>query len=199
MAVYQEQHVWLNDPPQSKPDPQQRPRRPEVLNWLADKGGVEFVADYYSVAGQPLSDADKTKNLTRPLKRELDYRAAQEDMSWKQRTDGLYLFRDNRWYRDDRLEVPDKTIKGLLKTLQAAETPSQPAPPAQSTAASAQSTAASETLIPVNQLQTQLGVADSHCRAVDARGRSPTACPNYTIEPGTRKRTVRRQNYTRRQ
>jgi len=113
LAEYQQQRVWPNAFPRSKPNPQQHPRRPEILNWLADKADLEFVADYYSVPGEPLSQAEKTKKLTQPLKQELDYRAAQEDMSWKQRTDGLYLFRDNRWYRDDRLEVPDRTIKGF--------------------------------------------------------------------------------------
>ena len=78
---------------------------------------MEFIADYYSVAGGPLSPADQDKRLTRPLKQELDYRAAQEDMSWKKRSDGLYLFRDNRWYRDNRLEVPDKVLVSLLETL----------------------------------------------------------------------------------
>jgi len=170
LADYQEQRVWPNDPPQSKPDPQQHPRRPEVLNWLADKAGVEFVADYYSVPSEPLSDAAKKEKLTRPLKQELNYRAAQEDMSWKQRTDGLYLFRDNRWYRDDRLEVPNKTLKGLLKTLQAAETLTQATPTA-------------EPAVPDNSLAAQLGVADDIVSQLTP-WQIANGLPNYTIEPG---------------
>ena len=171
LAEYQEQHVWSNDPfqvlvdPQSQPINQLPPRRPEVLNWLADKAGLEFVADYYSVAGEPLSEAAKNQKLTRPLKQELDYRAAQEDMSWKQRTDGLYLFRDNRWYRDDRLEVPDKTIKGLLKTLQAAETP-------QTASATA----------PEPSLAAQLSVTDDIVTQLTP-WQIANGLLNYTIEP----------------
>lgn len=180
LAEYQQQRVWPNDPFQVRVDPQTPlnqppPRRSEVLNWLAEKAGVEFMADYYSVPGQSLSDAEKTKKLTRPLKRELDYRAAQEDMSWKQRTDGLYLFRDNRWYRDDRLEVPDRTIKGLLKTLQAAETPPQPAP-------TSQTDLATEPAVPVNPLQTQLDLADSVVAQLTP-WQIANGLPNYTIEP----------------
>ena len=180
LAEYQERRVWPNDPFQVLVDPQPplnqpTPRRPEVLNWLADKAGVEFVADYYSVPGQSLSEAEKTKTLTRPLKRELDFRAAQEDMSWKQRTDGVYLFRDNRWYRDDRLEVPDKTIKGLLKTLKAAETPSQPAPPSQTDSTT-------EPAVPENPLQTQLDLADSIVAQLTP-WQIANGLPNYTIEP----------------
>ena len=130
---------------------------------------MEFMADYYSVAGEPLSDAAKKEKLTRPVKQELDYRAAQEDMSWKQRTDGLYLFRDNRWYRDDRLEVPNKTLQGLLKTLQAAETPSQTAP-------------ATEPTVPYNSLAAQLGVADDIVAQLTP-WQIANGLPNYTIEP----------------
>lgn len=169
LVAYQEQHVWVNDPPLTKPNPQQHPRRPEILNWLADKADVEFVADYYSVPGEALSDAAKKQKLTRPLKQELDFQADQEDMSWKQRTDGLYLFRDNRWYRDDRLEVPDKTLKGLLKTLQAAETPTQATPTA-------------EPAVPDNSLAAQLGVADDIVTQLTP-WQIANGLPNYTLEP----------------
>ena len=181
LTEYQEQHVWPNDPstvyidPQPKQVDQLPPRRPEVLNWLADKSGLEFVADYYSVAGEPLSEAAKKQRLTRPLKQELDFRAAQEDMSWKQRTDGLYLFRDNRWYRDDRLEVPNKTLQGLLKTLQAAETPPQTALPSQPDPAA-------EPVVPNNPLATQLDLADSIVTQLTP-WQIANGLPNYTIEP----------------
>ncbi len=169
LAAYQEQHVWVNDPPRVKPDFQHRPRRPEILRWLASQANLEFVSDYYSVAGDPLSDAAKNQKMTRPLNQELDYRAAQEDMSWKQRTDGLYLFRDNRWYRDDRLEVPDKTIKGLLKTLQAAETPTQATP-------------AVEHAAPDNSLAIQLSVTDDIVTRLTP-WQIANGLLNYTIEP----------------
>ena len=181
LAEYQEQHVWPNDPSVRNPDlhpnsfPNYPPRQVEVLDWLADKAGIEFVADYYSVASEPLSLAVKKNRLTQPLKQELDYRAVQEDMSWKQRTDGLYLFRNNRWYRDDRLEVPNGTIQGLLKTLRAAETPSQPTPPTQIDSAT-------EPTVPENPLQTQLDLANSIVAQLTP-WQIANGLPNYTIEP----------------
>ncbi len=159
LADYQEQRVWPNDPPRAKPDFQHRPRRPEILSWLASQANLEFVSDYYSVVGDPLSGAAKKRRLTRPLKQELDFQAAQEDISWKARTDGLYLFRDNRWYRDDRLEVPDKTIQGLLKTLQTA------------------STATAN-----NPLETQLNLADDIVTQLTP-WQIANGLLNYTIEP----------------
>lgn len=136
LAKYQEQRIWLDDPtiqnPNLHPDHplDYPPRRPEVLTWLAGQAGVEFIADYYSVASDLRSPVDQHKRLTRPLKQELDYRAAQEDMSWKKRSDGLYLFRDNRWYRNDRLEVPDKILLRLMDTLRKDEAAEYPVPPA---------------------------------------------------------------------
>jgi hypothetical protein len=48
------------------------------------------------------------------LKEELDYRALEQDMSWKKRPDSIYLFRNNRWYRDDYLEVPAPLLRRWL-------------------------------------------------------------------------------------
>ncbi len=175
LAEYQQQQVWPNDPsqvhidPQSRPTNQSPPRWPEVLNWLADKAGVEFVSDYYSVPGESLSQAEKTKKLIRPLKRELDFQATQEDMSWKQRTDGLYLFRDNRWYRDDRLEVPNKTLQELLTILKSAETLSQPTP-------------TTEPAVPADPLGTQVDLADAIVSRLTP-WQIANGLPNYTIEP----------------
>lgn len=129
LAVYQENHVWANDPPRERPAPSLPPRRAEVLDWLADRAGLEFVADYYSVAAHPLTPAEKKQLPRLPLKRELDARAAEQDMSWKKRNDSLYLFRDNRWYRDNALEVPAADLQRLQKRLRTSgETPSAAAP-----------------------------------------------------------------------
>jgi hypothetical protein len=40
------------------------------------------------------------------LKVELDLLAEEQDISWKVGSEGVYLFRNNRWYRDDGLQVP---------------------------------------------------------------------------------------------
>jgi len=106
LADYQNSRVWQNEAPTPAytfgPIP---PRRAEVLQWLSDKADVEFVADYYSRPGYVMKPDQKKQRLSRPLKGELDYRAAQQDMSWKRSDDNIYLFRNNRWYRDDDLEI----------------------------------------------------------------------------------------------
>ena len=115
---YQKSTVWKNDPPdKDRPAPARPqmfpPHRADVLNWLGVKADMEFVADYYSQPSFPIPAAERDKALTIPLKVELDFRAAQQDMSWKQTRDQLYLFRDNRWYRDDYLEVPAPEMRKL--------------------------------------------------------------------------------------
>jgi hypothetical protein len=123
LAAYQNSVVWKSDsspdfPPDlfsqskgeyvhvnSRPIP---PRREDVLSWLADRAGLEFVADYYVRPYIPFVPDPGTK---RALKAELDYRAAEQDMSWKQQNDSIYLFRNNRWYRDDALEVPNDLLR----------------------------------------------------------------------------------------
>lgn len=121
LAAFQQVRIWPNDLPTDRPNPAIPPRRAEVLDRLADVAGMEFVADYYSVAAKPLSPAEKRQRLSRPLKTELDNCAARYDLSWKRRKDGLYLFRDNRWYRDDRLEAPAPTLRRLSALLKASQ------------------------------------------------------------------------------
>lgn len=136
LAEYQESRAWPNDPPSRKrPYSIPPPRRAEVLEWLGDKANLEFVADYYSRQGQPFYTRPQQRPLSGSLKQELDWRAAEQDMSWKRRDDGVYLFRDNRWYRDDRLEVPASLLRrwfawhdALLESLVAAGRGIQTAP-----------------------------------------------------------------------
>lgn len=171
LAAYQGQHIWPNDLPRAKPDFRNRSRRPEILKWLASQANLEFVSDYYSIVGDPLSEAAKKRRLTRPLKQELDFQAAQEDMSWKARTDGLYLFRDNRWYRDDKLEVPEKTLHRLLDTLQAAE-------------ASSQTPSLVQSVIPSDLLAPQLDLGDSIVEQLTP-WQIPNGLSNYVVESGS--------------
>ena len=48
--------------------------------------------------------------------------AALHDMSWKQQAIGIYLFRSNRWYRNDLLEVPDTLCQRWMAELANQET-----------------------------------------------------------------------------
>lgn len=115
LAAYQNSHVWQNDPPDPARKPNQfpPPRRADVLDWLGEQGKIEFVADYYSTPSTLMKPSDLERPKL-PLKEELNYRAFEQDMSWKQREDKVYLFRNNRWYRDDRLEVPAVLLKRWL-------------------------------------------------------------------------------------
>lgn len=111
LAAYQQSRVWKNDIATLEEYHRQPFRRAEVLDWLAEKADLEFVADYYSHTARPLSLQQKMRKLSRTLKAELDYHAAEQDMSWKQRTDGICIIRNNRWYRDDNMEVPARLLQ----------------------------------------------------------------------------------------
>ena len=59
--------------------------------------------------------------------------AAKRDISWKRTADGLVLIRNNRWYRDDDLEVPQPLLRrwfGLLLQTRQQEAAAQAATPA---------------------------------------------------------------------
>ena len=129
LLAYQRTRVWPNDVPKGKA-PLLPPRRAEVLDTLAQQQRIEFIADYHSNPGRPMgaqqndlhlsgaieqlfSPALKPENGKR-LADQLNARALEQDMSWKQQ-DGLYLFRDNRWYRDDLLEVSAARERDWLK------------------------------------------------------------------------------------
>ena len=111
LAAYQEKRVWPNDPPGKDVETSPTsafgpPRMSECLNWIKAKSNIEFVADYYDLSGTTLSEDAKAKVPAVPLKVELDRLAIQEDISWTTCNADIYLFRNNRWYRDDRLQVP---------------------------------------------------------------------------------------------
>lgn len=129
LADFQNSRVWNNDPPSAPVKNNTIERRADVLKWLGDKANLEFVADYYSRPCQRLSLKKKVLPLTRPLDEELNNRVAEEDCSWKQRGDKIYLFRDNRWYRDDRLEVPNSLLRPWIAKHKLAASVAAPPPP----------------------------------------------------------------------
>ncbi len=110
LSAYQESRFWPNDlPAKTYPNPRNRAK---ILEWLADLGHVEFVSDYYSLRGLSQS-TQLPDNLSLPLTEELNKCAVEQDLSWKQQG-GVYLFRSNRWYRDDGLEVPAPLLRRWL-------------------------------------------------------------------------------------
>ncbi len=110
LAAYQESRVWPNDLPSKTHLSYQN--RAEALEWLADLAHLEFVADYYSLMGGT-HPTTMPAQLRMGLKEELNLCAAELDLSWKQSGD-IYLCRDNRWYRDDGLEVPAPLLRRWL-------------------------------------------------------------------------------------
>lgn len=118
LAVYQESRVWPNNVP---PKGYNRSSdRISDLEKMAEEDHLEFVSDYYSL---PISYGYGPTPRLSPLVKEelnrLDTRlnvlAANEDLSWKPTHEKIYLLRNNRWYRDDRLEVPSPLLQRWLK------------------------------------------------------------------------------------
>ncbi len=122
LAACQNAAVWKNSLPQGVNLHNLRgaipPRRPEALRRLTNVAGIEYVSDYYSAASQPYftngagettGGIAPTQPLTQALPQELNRMAVEQDVSWKQQN-GVYLFRDNRWYRNDLLEVPQAVL-----------------------------------------------------------------------------------------
>jgi len=116
LAAFQNSTVWKNDRSVERQGPYRAPpHRSQMLAWLASKGHLDLVADYYSLPFSAWSDEDQHQSLRQPVKTELDCRAAEQDMSWKRNSDNIVLFRNNRWYRDDYLEVPDDLLNKWAK------------------------------------------------------------------------------------
>jgi hypothetical protein len=111
LARYQESRFWPNpkpsDPTALRPQPF---NRADVLNWLGQRADIEFISDYYDKGGIPFHPKAPVKQ---PIDDSINDIAWGLDFSWKKEGD-IYLFRNNRWYRDDRLQVPDALAQQLL-------------------------------------------------------------------------------------
>ncbi len=151
LAAYQRSRVWPNTlpkiPPRAHDDESPMISRAARTDWLGERGHMEYVCDYYSdyiSNGSYAMPAEQKKlPVTRPLATELNEIAARHDVSWSKSEDGVYLVRNNRWYRDDGLEAPQPLLRRwfalLLQTrrqdaaraekLQAAAPPVAPSAP----------------------------------------------------------------------
>lgn len=85
-------------------------RRSERLEWMEEHTGFQYISDYYTQAGSILTNNSHVRTWKHSLKYELDRMAKLNDCSYRENSDGIYLVRDNRWYRDDELEVPDTLL-----------------------------------------------------------------------------------------
>ena len=121
LAAYQQSRVWPNTLPKLPPedDSVERPQvsRAGQIDWLGERGHMEYVSDYYSHGGYSMPAEQKKQPVKRPLATELDEMAAKRDVSWRKDGDGVYLVRNNRWYRDDGLEVPQPLLRHWFAAL----------------------------------------------------------------------------------
>ncbi|MCC6730808.1 MAG: hypothetical protein IT208_15855 [Chthonomonadales bacterium] len=109
---FQRSRVWPCEDPTGPVRRVHPPRRrAETLAHIANSSGIDFIADYYSTPGTPMQPSERKARLLGEPGANLDTWAYVQDSSWKRRPDGIYLMRDNRWYRDDALEVPAELIK----------------------------------------------------------------------------------------
>ncbi len=88
--------------------------RADALTYLGSKSGMQFLADYYSTPCTPLTKEQLSTPLHGSLPQNLDVLSHATGGSWKQANGGIVLFRDNHWYRDDRLEVPNSLLHEWL-------------------------------------------------------------------------------------
>ena len=124
LAAYQRAYIWPNILPKLPPEDQSvwHPAisRAAQTDWLGEKGHMEYISDYYSHGGYAMPAEQRNLPVKRPLATELDEMAAKRDVSWTKDADGVYLVRNNRWYRDDGLEVPQPLLRrwfgALLQT-----------------------------------------------------------------------------------
>ena len=118
LLKYEIERVWANTLPKLQRhavnNMRVRPVRWQKLRWISEKGNIEFISDYHSASGFPLKDYEMKMGLKRTVDAELNEVAELHDLSWKKRSDNLYLVKNNRWYRDDYIEVPDAFLRKLM-------------------------------------------------------------------------------------
>ena len=120
MANYQNGRCWINNLPKLKTEyinfDLKRPIRWQKLKWLSEKSGFEFISDYHSTYGYKMDDNEMQLPLKRTVGEELNELSVLHDLSWKKSGKDLYLVKNNRWYRDDYMEVPSEYLRQLTKT-----------------------------------------------------------------------------------
>jgi len=117
LAAWQKQTVWKNTLLPQKEQPQivspiAGRTRAAALTELINTPNVEYLADYSSTIGQDENSVKERENA--PDNAEWNQFAADYDSSWK-KASGVVLVRNNRWYRDEELEVPHDLAKQWLR------------------------------------------------------------------------------------
>jgi hypothetical protein len=118
LAAFQASRIWPNEKVHLNGVVIPPPARVEELAAIGATGDMEYVADCYSRVTSPLSEGARSILGAMPGKQALDRIAEEQDCSWKQNSDNVYLMRNNRWYRDDNLQVSDAAIARGLALVQ---------------------------------------------------------------------------------
>ena len=116
---YQNKTVWKNKKPQ-KTDRSLllSSSTPEILKAMSEQKQEEFLSDYYTEKNLfPVREAQRLKWKATATEGLLDQLAEDRDYSWTRRPDKLFLIRNNRWYRDDALQVSKELRKAWIKQL----------------------------------------------------------------------------------
>ncbi len=126
LAVYQHSSVWKNTLIYASHDSGKLTLTPpinraEKLAWLSHNTGMQYVADYFAEPSVPMTQADYNKPVSGGIDTQLNLIASKNDASWHKQSDGIILVRDNRWYRDDRIQVPLAVLAKMWKMVHKAE------------------------------------------------------------------------------
>ena len=179
LADFQRSRVWSNAlappsttfhfPPQNRPD---------ALQWIADKADIEFVADYYARPSKFLTEGERKRELQKPLTAEFNALAGDQDLSWKQAANQIYLFRSNRWYRDDLTEAPGELLTEWVARLQKEAAQNKANPPTDAERWKAQMDFDAEVFAKLNLLQITRGLTGY---TVEANLANPSGVPERKL------------------
>lgn len=126
LAAYQHSFVWKNTLPNSSPDSGLLTLTPpinraEKLAWLSHTTGMQYVADYFSEPSAAMTQAEYNKPASGGVDTQLNLMALKNDTSWYKQSDGIVLVRDNRWYRDEPIQVPSAVLDKMWDMVHKAE------------------------------------------------------------------------------
>lgn len=135
LAKYARSTVWPSNPQRTPADTEPTnsdtvqpvedsiaPDRADLLQRIAQQGNADIVADYDWQRCRPLTESELTAPLEKPVIDELNICSQKTDSSWYKCHSGIIVDRDNRWYRDDKLNVPHSLLRKFYGQLQIIET-----------------------------------------------------------------------------
>ncbi len=92
------------------------PRRADVLQRIATQGHQDIIADYDWQIARPLTLTELNKPLAHSVSAALNSCSSETDSSWHRCKSGIIVDRDNRWYRDEKLNVSNDYLTGAMRS-----------------------------------------------------------------------------------